>query len=150
MNNKGAGPNLTYLLIGIIVFAGVTALIYSSYSQFLAANQQAVDPLYASAYNNITGSQGNLTNFAQSYKFGSQSIAQTLSSIPTGIFATIVLGVNLITSLVAIPDFILSFVNAIHSIVPIPEPLIWMITTIIGIYVASLIIKAVRGTVDTP
>lgn len=154
MNNKGMNTTLTMMLIGVVIFIGVMLLIYSHdwgiYNNFMADNQQIIDPVYANAYDNLTSQQNDVTAFSDSYSFSAKGILSNLGNLPQNIFATLVLGATAIMSLTAIPGYIVNILGVISDTLHVPDPIVWMITTIIGIFVAGLIIKAIRGNITEP
>lgn len=147
MNNKGT--NLTFMLIAIVGFVAVTMLAFNAYNGFLDYNSQSMDPVLREAYKNITSSKQLLTSDVNNFELSTKSALNSLKNIPENIFATLAIGGNILLSFFGIATYIRGFITIISDTIHFPEPLMWFLMTAIGIYVASLILKAFRGTPDT-
>lgn len=146
------GPNLTWVMIGVVVFVGVMSLIYSSdwgiYNNFMTDNGQSISSEYRTLYGNLTGQKDDLGGFASD--FSDFSIKSTVVGAGSAILSTLNIGMNAIRLLGNAPNYVLSIFTVAGKALHIPEPLSWMITTIIIIFLAAKLIKALRGQSDEP
>jgi hypothetical protein len=143
-NNKGE-MNLTFMLIGIIAFVGVVILAFGAYSTFLSDNSQTVDPALAASFENISAQQGTLTTVSNNFESNTGTILNVIANAPQYIFTTLMVGGTIILSFLQLPALMIGIITSIQSVIPIPSALIWVFTTIIGVIVASLVLKTIRG-----
>lgn len=146
------GPTLTFLIIGVIVFIGVMLLVYSDsygmYNNLMNDNGKVINAEYASKYNNLTSQQGSLTTLSGDYS--ASSIIEGIWSLPNTFLSAINIGLVTIGMLAKIPLYVIFIINIIGSTLQIPQPLIWVVITVITVFVASMLIKSKRGTLVEP
>ena len=152
MNRSAKGSSLTWLTIGLVVFIGVILLIYSPqwgiYTNLMNDNGKGVNSEYATAYDNLTSQQGTLTTFSD--EFSAKSFTESILNLPNTFLSAINIGLTTISMLAQLPGYFISIINILGSTLHMPPPLIWIALTVLGIYVASMLIKAKRGTVSEP
>lgn len=156
MNNKGLGPTLTSIVIGLIIFTGVLLLVFSSdqgiYPLFIQANDQSVDLSGDVNYSNLdaAGIQGQLNTFSGNYTAESKGFLQTVDTIVSNVFLTISTGASALKLFFSIPTIIIGFTNAISNEIGIPAAFSWIFITAITIFMVSKIWKAWKGHNEEP
>lgn len=152
MNKQGKGPNLTTLIIGVVIFIGVMLLIFSPYvgmyNVFMDANAITIGPQEMATYTNLTSNKQNLGMFAANLTTNTNNVVENLDIILKSAFAVGALGVKAVQSFIVLPVIMLDIVNSFSSVTHLPSAFVWLITTALMIYVASKILKSVRGTQD--
>ena len=138
-------PTLTMIMIGLVVGVGVMMLMYDTYSGFYNDNSQLIDPVYTSAYGNISSQKSDIDTFTNDFSITPSGAWNTLTSLPTNVFSVLTIGASTIMAFLQLPTFLLRFVNVMSETLGVPDTLIWIITTIIFIYVSSMVVKAIRG-----
>jgi hypothetical protein len=110
-----------------------------------------MDPVISGGFQNITMYQENLTTFKTNFKLDAASAWGVLEGITKNVYATLAIGGTVISSLISLPTYLWSFVTAIQSVMPgmIPDAFIWILMTVAGIWVGSMILKSLRGTEQT-
>lgn len=152
MNKRAVarGPSLSFFMIGIIVFVGVIMLVYSPnwgiYNNFMQANNGSIDSNYASAYNNITSSVNDINSFGKDVTM--KSFQSILQEAPGQILNTFAIGFSAIRTFTQLPDFFSKIMSTVSTVLHIPDPILWMVTSIVAIFVAAKFIKSMRGVVD--
>jgi hypothetical protein len=156
MNKKGAGPSLTWIIMGIASLIAVFWLFSLMYTDFLTANSYAnsgnspLNPTYLNASNLIGGpntTSVNALNELTMKATNKDSISGFFGGAVTGAFSTIVMGITALLSLLLLPAIISDVFGIISKTLLIPEPLIWLFGIVAGIYVAMKTIQALRGTI---
>jgi hypothetical protein len=148
------GPTLTFFFIGLIVFVGVMILIYDPnwglYNSFLTANGATPDNAYTQAFvNELNSSQNNMGTLAGSYQqSGWAGISSGAQGIVSGVWTTLVIGFDSMKSLSSLPTLFQNLFNSTSSILQIPAIIIWIVSTVLVVFLASKIIKALRGQID--
>ena len=146
MNKKGKGTNLTFFLIGMVVFVGVIWLIFSSYSGFMKANSRTIDPNYVSSYQSIIDQNDSLSAFSQSY--ANKTSTSIVEAGWNTLVSTVSVGISAISSLMTIPKMFQDIFTVLEDKLNIPPAIMWMVSLIVTIFVFSKIIKAWRGQID--
>lgn len=148
-----ANLTLTWILVGVVIFVGITMLIYNPswgvYNGIVENNGGSIDGIYSAAYANLSTDMGSLTNLSNNL-LEPTNLWSVFTNAGAGLINTLALGLSSIGLLIAIPTYI-SHINAIlESVSFIPSPFWWILETCIIIIVAGLIIRGLRGTILEP
>jgi hypothetical protein len=146
MNKLGASPSLTWVTISIVLGLGVMVLAHTAYSNFLADNTIAMNPTYASHYNNISAENQEFSSLVNETANRDISIWESAA----GIVNVFVVGVGAIKSFLTLSTNIKGILNTISAAMPGFTILIGILVTIIGLFITMAIIKGLRGTNDLP
>lgn len=144
MNRRGAGTNLTFLIIAIAAFVATITLVSTAYVQFANDNGASIDPVYLAAYNNISSKQNDLNTLEGSLT--SVSLITALPTIASTFFNSIGFGLTAITNFFSLLTIIPSIINTVSGATGLPSPLVWFAIFAVSIFVAMKILKAIRGT----
>jgi len=148
-----ANLTLTMLLTGIVIFIGVTMLIYNPewgiYNGIVENNGGTIDGIYAGAYNNLTTDMSSVSTLSSNL-LEPANLWSVFTNAGLGLINTLALGLNAIGLLVQIPTYI-NHINAVlREVSGIPSPFWWILETIAVIVSAGLLIRALRGTIIEP
>lgn len=145
MNNKGAGTNLTFLIIGIAAFVVVITILTSAYVEFKTTNGASVDSEYLATYNNISDKRSDLNELEEDVT--SVNVITSLPVIASSFINSLAFGLTAITNMFSLLTIIPSLINTISERVAfLPAELIWFAIFAITIFIAMKILKAIRGT----
>lgn len=148
------GPSLTFFFIGLLVFVGVMLLIYQPqlglYDGFLTANNVTPDNAYTNTFiGNLTNAQNDLNGMSNSFQNkGGKSVVQLGLNVVSGIYSTLAIGFGAIGTLVSLPEFATAIFTSMTSMLFIPTAIVSIVVAIIGIFLISKFIKALRGQID--
>jgi hypothetical protein len=146
----GQGTSLTWVMMGLVGFVGIMMLVFSTqwgiYNNIMSMNGKGVDAKYANAYNNLTATQQTIDRFSENYTaLGTWSIMKEAVSLALTVFN---IGASAIRLFASLPKMLTEVFSTISTMTLTPQPIYWMVTSILTIYLISKLIKALRGTVD--
>lgn len=151
MNRIGAGPNMTFTIIGLFAFIAVISLGILATNQFIEANtpvNQSDNSIQAQALSNLTAQQSNLEDATTQVTGG--GFIQGVFGLGNVIFTTMLIGVQAILSLVSLPIVINNLINTVFEGFGFGGPALLIVKTflysVIGIYVTMKVMQAIRGT----
>ena len=155
MNIKGKGPNLTTIVIGIAIFLGLLALIFSSnegiYNTFMIGNAHTVDADYLAFYENASSNKQYIEEFDVEYAAESGNFVQSSINLGSALLTTLSLGFAALKTFLTLPNTLLGVINSVTTVIPeIPATIIGLLTLVASIFIFSKLLKAKRGTSEEP
>lgn len=147
-DKKAKGPSLLFIILGLGVFLTIIVLSFNMYNGFMTSNGQTIDPTYAAYYNNLSSQRSGLDTLNTNLN------AATIASIPQAVGSTLMsvlnIGLGAIRGLITIATLLPQAFTILSEGLHLPEPLIWLVTFIIGVYIAIKLVQALRGSIIEP
>jgi len=142
MNNKGAGPSLTWILMSLGVFVAIVTLSLNAYNDILYQNNITADSGIMSAYQNITGQDSGLNSIKNGFTVS--SFSSFIDAAWKGFYSLVGFGFNAIFGLLSALPIIEGIISVIQTEYPGFAVVFWLGTFIISVYIAARYIKVLR------
>lgn len=153
MNNRGANPNLTWIVIGLAVFIAVIALAASAYNGFTAENNIYQWNSSTRALDNISSmvtDQNGLNGINTALRQNQFSLVKNAIGGIASSLNAFMIGFGAISLLLQMPQLVQTTFDVITSVIGVPSALLWLISFVITFYIIMKIIQAYRGTISAP
>jgi len=148
MNKIGAGPNLTFIFIGIAFAITAITLSMTAYNGFLEDNGVSLSDNFGNIYGNISEEQTSLQSI-QSDATSSSNIFDVVKDIGGGAIVVFVTGLSSIGAFFKMGKMASSIFSTTQAAIPGLDALFGLLILISVLYIVMRLISARRGVSDS-